>query len=149
MAEIHRCLKPGGEVIVLQNNRYGWWKYWGYYLVRGNDRNIHYRTFSLWDIKELMRINKLNIQEIDSPYYFYLHSKLSPFFYWLDRKFGHRVPNWISTQFLLVATKDSVGLECKPIKLPFTIRLFVEPIAFLNAVIVKSLELGLRLVKKY
>ena len=56
MKELHRVLKPNGLHFILQNNRYGWWKYWGYYLKR-NDRKYHFRTFSIWDIKRVLKKN--------------------------------------------------------------------------------------------
>ena len=40
LSEIERILKPGGMAFILQSNRYGWWKFWSYYLRR-NDRRVH------------------------------------------------------------------------------------------------------------
>ena len=136
------------NLIILQNNRYGWWKYCGYY-IRGNDRALHYRTFSLWDIKELLRDNEMKIEEMNSPYYFYLHSKFSDLCFKFDRNFGHLIPNWLATQWLVVATKPEKALKySSPIKIPFFIRLILEPLAFFHAIFLKKLELISRTICK-
>jgi SAM-dependent methyltransferase len=146
MAEIRRALKVGGDLIVLQNNRYGWWKYWGYYIKR-NDRALHYRTFSSWDIRELLRRSRLQIQEMRSPYYFYLHSKWSDFCFKFDRRHGHRIPSWLATQWLIVASKTEGQVEQDgPIKIPVFARPLVESIALAHSLFMKALELTLRVV---
>lgn len=148
MKEIRRTLKIGGDLIILQNNRYGWWKYWGYY-IRRNDRALHYRTFSLWDIKELLRSNNMKIDEIKSPYYFYLHSKFSYLCFKFDKNYGYLIPNWLATQWLLVATRPDKPLKLSsPIKIPFITRLILEPFAFLHSIFLKKLELIIRTISK-
>ena len=148
MLEINRTLKIGGDLIILQNNRYGWWKYWGYY-IRGNDRAFHYRTFSSWDIRELLRKNNMELKEMKSPYYFYLHSKFSNFCFKFDRKFSHLIPNWLATQWLIVAVKSAkISYSNTPIKIPLYTRILIEPIAFCHALIMKKFELILRVFSK-
>lgn len=144
MAEIRRTLKPGGDLIILQNNRYGWWKYWGYY-IRRNDRALHYRTFSSWDIKNLLITSKLSLLEMKSPYYFYLHSKVSDFCFKFDRRHGHRIPLWIATQWLVVASKMEGQIsKSAQTETPLLLRPLLETTAFLHSVLMKTLEIVLR-----
>ena len=45
LSEASRVLKPRGRLYILQSNGLGWWKFWGYYIVR-NDRKAPFRTFT-------------------------------------------------------------------------------------------------------
>jgi len=144
MSEIRRVLKPAGRLIILQNNRYGWWKYWGYY-IKGNDRAFHYRTFSKWRIEDFLRENGFDVQTMKSPYYFYLHSKFSDFCYNFDRSHGSKIPRWMATQWLITTGRaETVPASPKPIKLPVLLRPFVEAFAFVHAVAMKAFELVVR-----
>ena len=62
--------------------------------------------------------NNLRIEEMKSPYYFYLHSKFSDLCFKFDRNYGHLIPNFLATQWLIVATKPEKPLETSsPIKM--------------------------------
>jgi len=148
MSEIRRALKPTGKLFILQNNRYGWWKYWGYYIKR-NDRALHYRTFSKWDIRELLRKNGFAINSMKSPYYFYLHSKFSDLCYRFDRKYGGIIPLWLATQWLVVAEASAASDDGgRKIKLSLAAKPLIEVAAFTHSVAMKALELFIRATHK-
>ncbi|MCH2531374.1 MAG: class I SAM-dependent methyltransferase [Dehalococcoidia bacterium] len=148
MSEVARILIPGGRVFILQSNRYGWWKFWGYYLRR-NDRVVHWRTIDAWGMQHWLADAGLGIEKMYAPYHFYLHSKLSGFFYKLDRVLERRVPKAIATQWLVRAKKPDKDLPFpsrkRSLTLPEKATLIV--IATLQAVGIKALELALRLLK--
>ena len=147
LLEIERVLKPGGLAFILQSNRYGWWKFWGYYLRR-NDRRVHWRTFDIWGIRNTLAMCRLETVKIYAPYHFYLHAKYSDLFYRLDRQLEARIPNLFATQWLIIGRKvprERLGPD--PRKGPsLLVRLLVTNVAALHAVTLKAVELGLRLI---
>ena len=149
LSEIERILKPGGMVFILQSNRYGWWKFWGYYLRR-NDRRAHWRTFDFWGIHNTLATHRLKISKMHAPYHFYLHAKHSDFFYWLDRRLEGKVPNLFALQWLITACRVSPGegqmnFRREPNLL---IRSLVTSVALVQALTLKAAELGLRLISR-
>ena len=144
MKEIHRILKPTGRLLILQSNRYGWWKLWGYHLKR-NDRKFHLRAFDYWEIRKLISSHGMAAEKIYAPYHFYLHSKLSAAFFRLDMKLSGRVPNIFATQWIIVARKTSkLGQEGITGSPPTIIRGFLFVVATLHSLFVKFLELYTR-----
>jgi SAM-dependent methyltransferase len=142
MAEIRRVVKPGGRLIVVQSNRYGWWKFWGYY-IRRNDRLVHYRTFDVWGLEKTLSSNSFSIERIFAPYHFYLHAKDWNFMYWLDRRLEGRVPKALATQWLVVG-KRQVGEVASPelvSRWPLPLMLVFAP---LQAVALKATEVMIR-----
>ena len=144
-----RVLKPGAKIFILQSNRFGWWKFWGYYLRR-NDRIYHWRTFDVWSLRRTLADHGLTVDFMFAPYYFYLHSKVSRLFYWLDRRLEHRVPNVVSTQWLVMGHKalldEAVG--ARGTSPPPFARAVLTGFATLQAVGVKAMELALVRVLK-
>jgi ubiquinone/menaquinone biosynthesis C-methylase UbiE len=144
MGEMARVLKPGAKIFILQSNRFGWWKFWGYY-IRRNDRIYHWRTFDMWSLRRTLADQGLRIDSMFAPYYFYLHSKVSRVFYWLDRRLEHRVPNAVSTQWLVMAHKALQGEDVCSGGLtppPFA-RVVLTGFATMQALFVKAMELAL------
>ena len=149
IAEAHRIIKPGGTLFIMQNNRYGWWKFWGYYIKR-NDRRSHKRTFAEWDMRDVLARNGFTVDRMYPPYYFYLHSKLSRFFYRLDRGLGRKVPNVIATQWVVAARRTRDG-DPAPLRSPepaLAVRAAITSFAFVQAIAVKAIELSLRAVHR-
>jgi SAM-dependent methyltransferase len=142
MAEISRIVKPDGRLILVQSNRYGWWKFWGYY-IRRNDRVVHHRTFDAWGLEKLLASNSFSIERIFAPYHFYLHAKDWNFMYWLDRRLEGRVPKAFSTQWLVVG-KRQLGDVASPGLLSRWPLPFVWVLAPLHAVALKMVELAIR-----
>lgn len=144
MSEMARVLKPGAKIFILQSNRFGWWKFWGYYLRR-NDRRYHWRTFDSWSLRSTLADHGLRVDSMFAPYYFYLHSKVSGFFYWLDRRLERRVPNLVSTQWLVIAHKTQEGRsESFPgIAPPPFARVALTGFAIVQALAVKAMEIAL------
>ena len=143
MAEMSRVLKPAGKLFVLQSNALGWWKFWGYYLRR-NDRKYHWRTFNVWSIRRCLAENRLLVDTMFSPYYFYLHGKVSDLFFRIDRRLEKRVPNVLATQWVVVAHKAQAGQEVPiPASPP---RMAIPALMLLatgQALVVKAVELFL------
>ena len=69
LSECRRILKPGGKVFILQANRYGWWKFWRYYLRR-KYRKYHWRTFDILDIRHQLASHGIQIRKMFGPYHF-------------------------------------------------------------------------------
>jgi SAM-dependent methyltransferase len=147
LTEVNRVLVPGGRLFVLQSNRYGWWKFWGYYLRR-NDRVSHWRTIDAWGIRRYLFDADLEIEDMYAPYHFYLHSKLSELFYRIDRSLEHRVPSAIATQWVVRARKRSSGEEAsiKPRMLTIPEAVVLAALATGQAVGIKALELATRVI---
>jgi len=145
LEQVSYVLKPEGKAFVLQSNRYGWWKFWGYY-IRRNDRSHHYRTLDIWDIHRSFSRVSLNIRKMYSPYYFYIHSKISDLFFALDRKLEGKIPNVFATQWIIVAEKKSMDPEIKSDSQQpnFLLRATMTTVAIIQSILVKSLELSLR-----
>ena len=148
MKEIRRILKPRGRVFILQSNRYGWWKLWGYHLKK-NDRKFHLRAFDYWEIRKLISSHGMAAEKIYAPYHFYLHSKLSPVFFRLDMKLSGKVPKIFATQWLIVARKANKlvhqGMRHAP---PSVIRALLFGVATLHSLFLKFLELYVRGILK-
>ena len=142
MAEISRVVKPGGRLILLQANRYGWWKFWAYY-IRRNDRVVHCRTFDKWGLERLLSSNSFSIERMFAPYHFYLHAKYWNLMYWLDRRLEGRVPKALATQWLVVG-KRQVGYVASPRLICRWPLPFIMLVAPLHAVTLKAIELALR-----
>lgn len=104
LSEVNRVLNKNGNLIILQSNRFGWWKFWGYYLKR-NDRKYHVRAFDKWSITQSLARHALFVKTMFSPYFFYLHSKLADFCYSFDRRMEGKIPNTLATQWLIIARK--------------------------------------------
>jgi|GEM_PF-3145607 SAM-dependent methyltransferase len=104
VAETKRTVKPGGHLFILQSNRWGWWKFWGYYMRR-NDRAIHLRTFDLWGLKELLGSNSFTVERMFAPYHFYLQAKNWDALFRLDRRLEGRVPLAVATAWMVVARR--------------------------------------------
>ena len=149
LSEAGRIIRPGGKLFILQANRFGWWKFWGYYLRR-NDRRSHRRTFALWDIRNALARHGFRIDKLYPPYYFYLHSKMSDLFYRVDRRFGPRVPNLIATQWVVVASRvPETELPLPLIPVPNVVAQgALTSFAFAQALGVKAMELGLRALRR-
>jgi ubiquinone/menaquinone biosynthesis C-methylase UbiE len=148
LEQVNYVLKPEGRAFILQSNRYGWWKFWGYY-IRRNDRAHHYRTLDVWDMERNLSNASINIEKMYSPYYFYLHSKISERFFKLDRKLEGKIPNIFATQWLIVAVKISKeGIEGSNSRQPTTfVRAGVTAVATVQSLLIKSLELSLRTLR--
>ncbi len=142
MTEIRRVVKPGGWLILLQANRYGWWKFWGYYISR-RDRTFHRRTFNAWDVEELLSSNSFSIERMFAPYHFYLHSKHSNLMYWLDRRLEGRVPKALATQWLVVG-KRQVGYVASPRLISRWPLPFIMLVAPLHAGTLRAIELAIK-----
>jgi SAM-dependent methyltransferase len=143
MAEIRRVVKPGGRLILVQSNRYGWWKFWGYYILR-NDRVVHFRTFDVWGLEKLLASNSFAIERIFAPYHFYLHAKDWNFMYWLDRRLEGRVPKALATQWLTVGTRQVGEVSGPSIASRWPLPL-VWVIAPVQAVVLKATEIAIRI----
>jgi SAM-dependent methyltransferase len=143
--ELARVLKPGGKLFILQNNVFGWWKFWGYYILQ-NDKKVHLRRFDLWQIRNLLHSHGFAIDKIDSPFYFYIHSKYSRRLLHWDLRHSHRMPRVFATQWLITARNEKPGVAIKPPPVLRRAVLFIPAAA--HAVLLKSLELFLRAVKR-
>jgi len=146
MFEIKRVIKPGGRIFILQSNRYGWWKFWGYFILR-NDRASHLRTFDLWGMKTLLASNYFETERFFAPYHFYLQAKNWNLLYWVDRWLEGRVPNALATTWIVVARRSESevprpGLMSKW-PLPFVV--LVTPF---HVFALKALDIGIRVVLK-
>ena len=148
MCEVSRILIPGGRIFILQSNRYGWWKFWGYYLRR-NDRVVHWRTIDAWGMRRWLADAGLSGEKMYAPYHFYLHSKLSKVCYKLDRFLEGRVPKAVATQWVVRGKKPAVGeplpQKGRTLTPPETLGLIF--VATIQALGLKALELGLRFLK--
>ncbi len=145
LSEVARILKPQGSLFILQSNRYGWWRFWARYLRR-NDQRVHQRAFDVWNLQNTLALNKLGIVKWYCPYYFYLHSKLSDFFYRVDRRFASKMPRLFATQWIVIARKipeTSTSAILVSMPNPLTRAIVVFAAAF-QALAVKALELALR-----
>ena len=85
-----------------------------------------------------------------APYHFYLHAKHSDFFYGLDRRLAGRVPNLFAIQWLITARRilpgeEPVAMRREPNPL---IRGLVTSVAVTQALTLKAVELGLRLLSR-
>lgn len=148
MKEIRRVLKPSGRAFILQSNRYGWWKLWGYHLKK-NDRKFHLRAFDYWDIRKLVAFHGMALEKVFAPYHFYLHSKLSQVFFRLDMKLSGKVPKIFATQWLIVARKTDTLPHQEIIgSPPDIVRTLLFGVAILHSLLIKSLELYVRQVLK-
>jgi SAM-dependent methyltransferase len=147
--EARRIIRPGGTLFIMQNNKYGWWKFWGYYLKR-NDRRAHQRTFAEWDMRDVLARHGFAVDHMYPPYYFYLHSKLSKLFYRIDRHFGGKVPNVIATQWVVAARRVADDAPA-PTRVPppnIGVRALLIAFAVGQAVGVKAIEIGLRTIHR-
>ena len=145
--EVRRILKKGGKAIVLQNNRFGWWKFWGYYIV-GNDKKYHFRTFSVWDLHNTFNLRGLKSTLIKSVNYFYLQSKNSEIFLKFDLRHGSLIPTIFATQWIAVFENPKNGTQI-PTKNQPIISNVLWALAVPHALILKSLELMVRKSAKF
>ena len=145
LSEARRVVKPGGTLFILQSNRFGWWRFWVRYLRR-IDHRVHRRAFDVWSIRSTLARHHFEIAKMYSPYYFYLHSKLSDLFYRLDRSLGSRVPNLFATQWIILASRapDTDGPISSPRPPGRMVTGLVIAVAVLQSLTVKAMELGLR-----
>lgn len=143
LAEVRRVLAPSGVIVCLQSNRFGWWKYWGYY-IRRNDRAVHYRTYDVWNMRAMFARHGLQIRKMYAPYHFYLHAKYSHAFWRLDRRLLGRVPLPFATQWVAVIGHAREGESVRlPPALP-VLRAIMSAVTIVHAVALKSIELLIR-----
>jgi SAM-dependent methyltransferase len=146
LAEIKRSVKPGGYLFVLQSNRYGWWKFWGYYMLR-NDRASHLRTFDLWGLKGLLGSNSFVVKRLFAPYHFYLQAKNWDAMFWLDRRLEGRVPGVVATAWIVVAQRAQHPVAKPGLASRWPLPLVVLATPF-HSVALKSLDIAIRVVLK-
>lgn len=147
MAEVERVLASHGAIVCLQANRFGWWKFWSYYLRR-NDRAVHYRTFDVWDMRSLFARHGLEIRKMYAPYHFYLHAKYSDRFWRLDRRLQGRIPLSFATHWIAVGGhRRSAARVRVPHALPL-IRALMAVVAVFHAVALKAIELAIRTLRR-
>jgi SAM-dependent methyltransferase len=144
LAETKRIVKPGGYLFILQSNRYGWWKFWGYYMLR-NDRASHVRTFDLWGLKGLLGSNSFAVERMFAPYHFYLQAKNWDAMFRLDRWLEGRVPGVLATAWIVVARRAQ-----HPVPKPGLVSRWPLPLVALatpfHSVALKSLDIAIRAV---
>ena len=100
----------------------------------------------MWSMQNTLARYDFEIVKTYCPYYFYLHSKVSDFFYRLDRRFAPRVPALFATQWIILArgAPESDGLVSRVSVPGPLVTALVTSVAIVQSLAVKSLDLGLR-----